>query len=562
MELYQKIEHRLFDELKKRNGRLYIPHIVLLGLSYYFGRDIFDQNLWLLTPFVIICFSLISRELILNRLDQTELKKNFLLNVIFLGGVALSGLGWGIYSYFIMENKGVFSVEGIYVLVIITTLLAGGVTTLSASLKSCALFLTCVAIIPVFYLMKKTQSDSFIVGCVVLVNYLYHIIHAYQSNRHMKAMIKNEMTEYTKRSFLQEIMDALPGFVAILDKDQRFVMVNNYGEGQYREKILGKTLGNGGNPVIEKVIKEFIQSEKEGDIKEIHSTTRGFDEWFMLHMKKATQFDGTVVDILPVSEWVKTRNELKVQEAKAHYSAKLASLGEMAAGIAHEVNNPLTIIEGVASIMVQLLEEPEIDRPMIKQMGHKVMDTTQRIAKIIKSLKKLSRNSENEPFSEFSLNSILEPCLEISQQRIQGHQIELRLPESREDVVLLGREVELSQVLMNLISNAIDAVENQKERWIELRYETCMNWCDIYVVDSGPGIPVEERAKIMEPFYTTKEINQGTGLGLSISKTIVEGHRGELSFIEAPHTTFRMRLPKHLDFRSSVPGEEVHSGIH
>jgi len=285
----------------------------------------------------------------------------------------------------------------------------------------------------------------------------------------------------------------------------------------------------------------------------------------MIHIRSAPSLGGMAIAILPITDLVKTRNELKIQEAKAYYSAKLASLGEVAAGIAHEVNNPLTIIEGAATIIDMNVSGNEMDLEVVQKMSKKIMHTTQRINKLVKSLKKLSRKDSFEPFEKVSLQSIIEPSLEIMQAKLKCNRIDIKVTSDFSEVFVEGREVELSQVVMNLISNAADAVENQDQRWIELKHHANEDWCDILVTDSGRGVPLEIQSKIMEPFFTTKDPNKGTGLGLSISKSIVEKHFGELSLMHSePNTTFRVRLPWQIgveQFKKSVRLEEVHVDI-
>lgn len=246
------------------------------------------------------------------------------------------------------------------------------------------------------------------------------------------------------------------------------------------------------------------------------------------------------------NELIKAKSDLKIQEARSQYTAKLVSLGEFSAGIAHEVNNPLTIIEGSVALMKMILEDAIPDRQGLLRVANKISDTTNRIAKIIKGLRTLSGNAEDEPFTNVSFQSIVEPSLEISRPKLQTHNIRISVHAPNELVDLFGNEVQLSQVMMNLVSNAIDAVkECEGERWIEIHYKALDEWIEIFVVDSGEGVQEENVEKIMEPFFTTKVSHQGTGLGLSISKTIVENHEGTLTLMkETPHTTFRMRFPR------------------
>lgn len=247
-----------------------------------------------------------------------------------------------------------------------------------------------------------------------------------------------------------------------------------------------------------------------------------------------------------IRELDKAKSDLRIQEARSQYTAKLVSLGEFSAGIAHEVNNPLTIIEGSVALMKVILEDATPDKNGLTRVANKISETTSRIAKIIKGLRTLSGNADEEPFTNVSFHSIVEPALEISRPKLQSYKIKISVHAPDDLIDLFGNEVQLSQVIMNLVSNAIDAVKDMDgDRWIEIHYSSCNEWIDIRVVDSGRGVGEEIRGKIMDPFFTTKESHQGTGLGLSISKTIVENHQGTLVHVpESPHTTFRMRFPR------------------
>lgn len=247
-----------------------------------------------------------------------------------------------------------------------------------------------------------------------------------------------------------------------------------------------------------------------------------------------------------ILELDKAKNDLRIQEARSQYTAKLVSLGEFSAGIAHEVNNPLTIIEGSVALMKVILEEATPDRQSLLRVANKISETTSRIARIIKGLRTLSGNADEEPFTNVSFHSIVEPALEISRPKLQGHNIKISVHAPDTLIDLFGNEVQLSQVMMNLVSNAIDAVKDiDGERWIQIHYSSCNEWIDIQVMDSGRGVDQGIRDKIMDPFFTTKISHQGTGLGLSISKTIIESHQGTLELVpENPHTTFRMRFPR------------------
>lgn len=230
-------------------------------------------------------------------------------------------------------------------------------------------------------------------------------------------------------------------------------------------------------------------------------------------------------------------------EKKLLLSSKMASLGEMASGIAHEINNPLTIINGKAMKLRMQLAQETVDPEKTREALWKIEATTERIAKIIKGLRSFSRNAEQDPMEEVQLSKIIDDTLELCRERFKNHGIELRL-DCSPDILVECRATQISQVLLNLLGNAHDAIEMLPERWVSVEVTENGNTVDISVRDSGTGIPEDIAQKIMDPFFTTKEVGKGTGLGLSISKGIAEAHKGSLFYdASSKNTHFVFELP-------------------
>jgi signal transduction histidine kinase/integral membrane sensor domain MASE1 len=234
---------------------------------------------------------------------------------------------------------------------------------------------------------------------------------------------------------------------------------------------------------------------------------------------------------------------VKEQQAKLVLSAKMSSLGEMAGGVAHEINNPLTIINSIATKMKKRIDSPEFDKEIFKEDLAKIENTVKRIAKIIKGLHSFSRNVEGDQKVSNKIATIVNDTLELCKERFKNHEIELKV-NCPNDVYLECRPHQLAQVLMNLLGNAHDAVENIPEKWVAIDVQSHEFFVTISVLDSGKGIPQEVIDKIMQPFFTTKEVGKGTGLGLSISKGIIEDHHGSLRCdTYNGHTRFVIELP-------------------
>lgn len=240
------------------------------------------------------------------------------------------------------------------------------------------------------------------------------------------------------------------------------------------------------------------------------------------------------------------------QREKLVASAKMSSLGEMAGGIAHEINNPLTIIIGKTSLLKRRLEfgkniidDEKITHSITDELTN-IQMTAKRIGSIIRGLRSFSRNAENDLMEKVQVSTLVDETLEFSRERFKFHSIDLKVDMDRNDLLFVnGRAAQLLQVLVNLLNNAYDAVETLSERWVELKVVHMANICKISVTDSGDGIDPEVLEKIMMPFFTTKEVGKGTGLGLSISKGIIEDHKGKLYYDPTnPHTSFVIELPE------------------
>jgi signal transduction histidine kinase len=232
------------------------------------------------------------------------------------------------------------------------------------------------------------------------------------------------------------------------------------------------------------------------------------------------------------------QKQLSYQQQELIHSSSLVALGEMAAGIAHEINNPLQVLSLQLTVLKDLGDETEVGSQMKK------METTiQKMGKLISGLKHLSRKDASDPIENFTVHEVIDSVMNISSDRIDRKGVTLTIKGSS-DQMLSGHLVQMSQVLINLLNNSIDAIKESAEKWVELEVRETINSVQIMVTDSGNGIAPEIAEKIMMPFYTTKGPQAGTGLGLSISQSIVEKHGGILYYDRSyPNTRFVIELP-------------------
>lgn len=235
--------------------------------------------------------------------------------------------------------------------------------------------------------------------------------------------------------------------------------------------------------------------------------------------------------------------ELAEERAKSMESSRLASLGEMAAGIAHEINNPLAIIRAATEQIVTRAKS--IDDALILKNTDRILTITDRVAKIVKGLRSYSRDGRADPMAEFSVRQLVHDTADFCQARFRNHGVELRIAEIDPSLKVVGREVQVSQVLLNMLNNGFDAIKGTEQTgWVAVEIHRPVGALEIHVVDSGPGVPKELEWKIMQPFFTTKPVGTGTGLGLSISRSIMESHHGQLILdTESVNTRFILRFP-------------------
>jgi len=246
----------------------------------------------------------------------------------------------------------------------------------------------------------------------------------------------------------------------------------------------------------------------------------------------------------------RAESKLSDQNAALFQASKLTALGEMAGGIAHEINNPLSVIITQAGQMRDIAEDRSepLDPILIAGMTERIERTAMRIAKIVRSMKHFSREGAADPMKVESAKDIVEVTLELCRDRFRQQGIDVKLNLGADEgasLLVECRSVQISQVLLNLLNNSIDAVLSKKEKWIELSIEDRGHSIEFSVKDCGLGVSESIKQQIFRPFFTTKEIGKGTGLGLSISSGIIESHQGRLWIDEdCSNTRFVFSVPK------------------
>lgn len=360
----------------------------------------------------------------------------------------------------------------------------------------------------------------------------------------------SQITFQKESAFYNSILNNIPESISCWSKDwsllfcnsnfeEKFLRLNEISSGLVMSKILDlETFAQ---------IEVYIPIVLNGDEAEFE-IIRKDETYYIVRLEPDKVKDrvvGFLMILIDITELKRFQVEQKRYEAQLIEKSKLSSLGEVAGGIAHEINNPLAIIKATAQrIKKEISSSIDLDKEKILKNSEKIIETTDRIAKIITGLRNFSRDAGEDQHDFVMMEEVITDTLALCQEKFKNSGIQLDVDICPEASLLVNK-VQMSQVLTNLILNSYDAIHENKERWVKVKVtKEYGNLVKIIVQDSGKGIDPQIVKKLMQPFFTTKELGHGTGLGLSISLGIVEKHGGKLYYDSSySNTTFVIELP-------------------
>ena len=356
-----------------------------------------------------------------------------------------------------------------------------------------------------------------------------------------------------ERREVQTILDAAPVMIAYKNKEDQFMRVNAaFAEyvGVPAEEIIGKT-------TLDLVKRpEVARRSQDHDLEVMRSgrpVLNQMAKWSGVHSQKEIwalysklPYYGPDGRIIGTISYVLDIDDRKQAEEIAIASQKMASIGNLAAGMAHEINSPLQIITGLCERLTRDLNAGHIDPAQLLTDVDRISKSGWRIANIVRSLLTYSRQTANAMQANH-LNAIVEDTLILIEHQLKSwSSITVTRQLAEEMPAICCDSNSLTQVLINLLQNARDAMsEGGGEITIRTAYDSTAQRFILQVHNTGRPIPQDIQHRIFEPFFTTKDVGQGTGLGLSIVQGIIAAHGGEITVVSAQGegTTFTIHLP-------------------
>jgi PAS domain S-box-containing protein len=346
-----------------------------------------------------------------------------------------------------------------------------------------------------------------------------------------------------ERDFNRNILDNTQSMILVLDTAGLISYANRrcFALGYREPDLLGRPLAEMIPPAQRPRLAQAVDRALSGvaiDNLEL-PVTRGSQSngQFSISLSPMRDDDGEINSVVVLMTDVTDAASL---QAKLMHTEKMAALGQLVSGVAHEVNNPLAAIVGFADL---LLESPAIPEDAKQDLGV-ILKEAERTRQIVQNLLSFAREmpAQREPVR---VNTVVQQTLKLRSYDLLSHGVEVIERYAEELPLTVGDPHELQQVFLNILNNAYDAIQEvRRPGKIEIATHRENGHVEIRFTDNGPGIRYPER--IFDPFYTTKDVGKGTGLGLSICYGIIRAHRGEILAQNNPDgigCTFRVRLP-------------------
>lgn len=440
------------------------------------------------------------------------------------------------------------------------TILVGTIETLVATMhphfKFALLCLFVVGFVPIAIAIPRTLEESHrmwppIIGFVYLSS---SFLKCLSLHRRFVETAKMRMAHVFHRQKLENFLDAMPAKVTWIDSEFKYLSVNQTmvdAYGKQKSDYVGNHVGfqdkEGASPLL-RMLQGLESSPNQTLAMESILRFKGGEERpHAIQIKKFSRLNNFdrgpsdpdsvksteyIVVAVDITEQKKIETQWEADQVRLAQAARLSSVGEMAATIAHEIKNPLAIIQGHLSILAEESNTGHVNLVKLKGRIKTLIDTTTRISGIINSTLRLTRDSSSADHEWTNLAQVIQDPLALCAERFRIANVTLAVDPCPPGIELYCQSQQIGQVILNLLNNAFDATQESEHRQIHLKIQEPKSSPEgalvIAVTDNGPGVKNPE--KLFSSFYTTKKVGHGTGLGLSLCQKIMVQHAGKIRY--------------------------------
>ncbi len=354
----------------------------------------------------------------------------------------------------------------------------------------------------------------------------------------------------SRETSLQQFIDAFPSMLGYWNRDLINIHSNqayahyfgknpNEIQGRSMLDLLGENVFNLNFPYIQEVLLGKTQTfERDLTIPngEVKSTLASYIPHFI-----GNSVVGFFAIVSDVSEKKRLEDRAKSLESAMYEYSRLSSLGQMASGIAHEINNPVTIIYSDACLLLRDIRDPDCKKDQLVKRVTEIQETALRIEKIIDGLRSVTKGGVTTGIEKNDLTEIIAQVVSICIARFRRSNLTIEWKSPGRPIFVLCNPVQISEILLNILNNAFDALTGVPHGFVKIEIEEVKDEYRVHLLNNGPIIKEEDRKKLFLPFFTTKG-KSGTGLGLNISRDLAHSNGGSLFLAEKAETEFVLTL--------------------
>lgn len=520
------VEERLQIESLRRGSNGAYAQILLLIWLIYLTPEFPERVLYHLAAVTLIVIFVMRLVLFKKFENEPEILIKRYRWSLYLG--VSTSLIWAFLCSLAVKEFHIYSFIGLLHIFVTNGLMTAVMYSLSPTPKLQKIYILFLGL-SVTFIIQFHETGEMRYTAVAMAIFTFYLLGA--SRNHSNDLrntyeLEKKLSDENKK--LQGIFDSIPGFMIIL---------NERGQWIQHSKTTGKVFNS------DRLKYEIQKHLTSGSIQKTIELDFGsdFEDSYIVSFEKLYNNEVLVIG-LPIGELKRIRLLLESQKAKADYNARLAAIGEMAGGVAHEINNPLSVISITSEFLDSKLKDAHVDSEIWKRHTDKIYETSNKIAKVVKSLQNLTRDDVLEQMSNVDLDVIIHESIDISSEKMKRKGVHLEY-NGKGPLWVEGKHVEIGQVLINLINNSFESIEFTGR--IEIKTREYKDEVYLSVIDTGRGIPDEIKDKLFQPFFTTKEVGRSSGLGLSVSRSLLQGMGGEIEILQSHNPTiFQIKLRK------------------